>query len=425
MPIDRFKGIHIVIDPPSTDDPGQVVRGWLQSIALVTALIPRFANPYTIPETEKDFFIPDTRLSARLPPVTIQVRNGTNHKWHTEGSWNKTLHHFPVLKNRPSTVLQDERAFSDLKTILTPLARLRNADAIEFELPSAAPVESDFQDFLDSLVLVATEEKLFGLNLNSDFYDNDDDIQCYEDALHVWFDLLLDDMRGPSAAELRRDRFKFWCSEYEHQLGRRFNGLWRDLPGGGMLGGACWYLDHACCNLVERKFHDRFMSAREHVLAAHRNILRSNRDILYLPLKKEEEFWFHHDRIHCLGLESELGDDETFWEVCYPSGIKPESENYNWESTEHIRIPYRLEAPKDESDDTASQIFPPDIAGCKHCDQDTSERRRIVQKYEFEREATFDFSSRHWPQVFGPSSFGFLESFDGVSDLCQKVYFAG
>lgn len=60
MPIDRFNGIRILIDPPSMDDPGQVVRGWLQSNALVAALLPRRADAEKVPRTEEDILVPDT-----------------------------------------------------------------------------------------------------------------------------------------------------------------------------------------------------------------------------------------------------------------------------------------------------------------------------------------------------------------------------
>ncbi|KAK5057713.1 hypothetical protein LTR84_011714 [Exophiala bonariae] len=86
MPLDHFKGIRILIDPPSLNDPGQVVRGWLQSIKLVNALLLDWNTPDLIPKAEEDVWLPHTRLSNRLPPITIQVRETKTVKWHRRGS---------------------------------------------------------------------------------------------------------------------------------------------------------------------------------------------------------------------------------------------------------------------------------------------------------------------------------------------------
>ncbi|OAL28693.1 hypothetical protein AYO20_09417 [Fonsecaea nubica] len=350
MPIDQFKGIRILIDPPSTDDPGQVVRGLLQSTALVTALLPRWANPETIPRTEDDIINPVTRSSTRVPPITVQVRQGKTTRWHTEGSWNRTIPYshdgISVLGSYPD----DYKGFSDLQTILTPLARVRNADAIVFKLPLNAPVASSFDYFKNDLVDLADE-----------------------DALHVWLDYLLDDMHGPAAAELRRDRFKFWCSEYEYQTGRRFYGIFGDPD---RFGGARMALNANPFDLVQKGFHDRFMSAREHVLAAWRDTLRRHGHPVYINPEKYIDFWYHSLRVIELGLRPMLGRDETFWEVCYPSGIEPKSQNDNWENTEQADLVHRLEPPLDTTDSTASQILPAETSGCKHCAQGDLEARK-------------------------------------------------
>lgn len=124
MPIDQFKGIRILIDSPSMDDPGQLVRGWLQANALLTALLPRWVDADTIPRTEKDILVPHGRSTTRLPRITVQVRDSNREKWHTNGSWNRSIPSYkawdPVLKTAP----KHQSAMSDLEIILTPLTRI-------------------------------------------------------------------------------------------------------------------------------------------------------------------------------------------------------------------------------------------------------------------------------------------------------------
>ncbi|KIY01635.1 uncharacterized protein Z520_03187 [Fonsecaea multimorphosa CBS 102226] len=389
MPIDQFKGIRILVDPPNMSDPGQVVRGWLQSNALVTALLPDWKEPEVIPRTEEGFIIPDTRLTTRLPPITIQVRDRKAGKWHAQGFWNRSLPGF-----------SQGQAFSDLETILTPLQRFRNADAIVLELPSDAPVDDRFDDFRSNLVSDGTRKKLFGLDISPELVWNDDDTQSIEDALHVWLDYLLDDMHGPSAAELRRDRFKFWCSWYEHQFGRRFHGRYH---GSGYFGGTLVELEVHVLDLIERSFHDRFMSAREHVLAAYRDVLRRHGRSVYVYADKEKEFFELDQLVIRNGLRPELGNCETFWDVSYPTGIKPKSQNDSWENTEQIDRRFRLEPPNGLDDPTASRTFPSQLGVCPHCERDHEKFEAADYVQGWIRDYFFESSSRpELPLLLGP-----------------------
>jgi hypothetical protein len=257
-----------------------------------------------------------------------------------------------------------------LEIILTPLSRLRNADAIALELPANIPVEGGFDVFGDRLVDFGTRMKLFGLERAPELEWNDEDIQAWEDALHVWLDYLLNDMRGPSAAELRRDRFKFWCSEDEFQMARRLHGPFCDP---GWIGGAWGSILDDLFHLIKKSFHGRFMSAREHVLALYRDTLRRHGQSVYIYSDKQVEWSIHFCKVNRLRLGPRLGNDETFWEVCYPTGIEPKSQNDNWEDTEQIDLLHRLEPPEITREITPCLTFPLEIARCKPCDQDGSE----------------------------------------------------
>ncbi|EXJ87006.1 hypothetical protein A1O3_03963 [Capronia epimyces CBS 606.96] len=320
MPIDRFRGIRILIDPPNIHDPGQVVRGWLQSTSLVTALLPRWADPEKIPVTEEDIVVPKSRVSARLPPIAIKVRDGKTHKWHTGGSWNRTLPDITAWDQVQRRLVDNGESFSDLELMLTPLARVRNTDAISFDLPSGAPVGGSCEDLQNRLVGLATRKKLFGLE-RSDYpsipegfeerEDDDDDMQIDEDGLYVWLDYLLDDMRGPSAAALRRDRFKFWCSEYDYQMGRRIHGT--RAADQYLFGGAQWAMSAVLYEAIENSFHDRFMSLREHENAAYRDVLRRHGQSVYIHANRMTDRNVHSEKVYIRRLEDpELRSCLTF-----------------------------------------------------------------------------------------------------------------
>lgn len=404
LPIDQFKGIRILIDPPNIHDPGQVVRGWLQSTALVRALLPRWVNADRSPRTKEDIMVPKTRLAARFPPITIQIRDDETRQWQTEGSWNRQLPSFDDWDPVQRKVVENQTGLSDLEVILTPLARLRMADAIALNLPSCAPVDSHFEDFQDRLVDLVTRKEFFGLELSEELEWNDDDVQVHDDTLHVWLDYLLDDMRGPSAANLRRDRFKLWCSEYEYQIGRRVNGV---LGEHDNFGGTYFNLDSGISQVIEKSFHDRFMSAREHVNAAYRDLLRRHGHSVYIHADKNVDFSVHFDEVLRRHLLRERGNCVTFWEVCYPAGIEPKSQNDNWEiNTEQINLRHRLQIPLATGIHTASQIFPSRVAFCEHCyddyEEDWSNLEIIMDIHKSQREYLFKLSSRPRPLLLGP-----------------------
>lgn len=233
MPIDSFKAIRILIDAPDVNDPGQLFRAWLQSSGLVTALLPRWASD-AVPKTEADIIIPEGRLSARLPPLTIQVRNTKFTKWHSGGRWNRSAPwygHWDSVTKTPSIERSSSTsADCDLETILTPLSRIRYAETVAVILPDDAPSVKHTDNFLSALASSCVQKRSFGLNdyeeAGPQLDDDDDDALAFEGALHLWLDYLLDNMSGPTAAILRRDRFKFWCSGYECQMGQRFYGEW-------------------------------------------------------------------------------------------------------------------------------------------------------------------------------------------------------
>lgn len=369
MPIDRFKGIRILIDPPSMDDTGQVDRGWLQSTALVTALLYDWEDPTMSPITEDDIWRPPTRLTTRLPPITIQVRDGDTVQWYSNGSWNRQVPCYTAWEPVLGTARAHENASSDLEIILTPFARLRYADAISIELPFNAPVESGFENFRSRLVSFMTRKKSFGLEVSRELGPNDNDVQAREDTLYVWLDYLLDDMHGPSAANIRRDRFKFWCLTCGLYLSHRVYGL--DCNSDDVFGGARGTLRDGLLGIVENSIHERFLSTREHVLAAYRDVLRKQGQPVYIYTDRSYDFKILSSKVHQHALRPKLGNDNTFWEIYYPSGIQPKSQNDCWRNIDLSNTfllsdtvpPYGAKKFVD-----TRQTFPPGFGRCKLCE---------------------------------------------------------
>jgi hypothetical protein len=312
MPVDRFKEIRILIDAPDVNDPGQVIRGWLQSNGLTRALLPRWANPDSVPQTEADIFLPVARLTSRLPPLKIQVRDKNSTEWHAGGVWSRSIPSFcswdPVTKMAPIECEGSNPSYSDLGIILTPLSRVRHAETVVVELPRDAPSTSALKHFMLDLTSYGIQKRSFGLNRDIEAEWNDDDTLAFEDAIHVWLDYLLDGMDGQTAAILRRDRLKLWCSEYEHEMGRHFHGFEPDF-----IGGASGFLDNEQLCHITKAFHDRFMSAREHVVEPYRDILRRHGQHVVLSSNKDFDFWCVSEQVKELGINPNLGKRDTFW----------------------------------------------------------------------------------------------------------------
>nr|KAK5444752.1 hypothetical protein LTR18_004456 [Exophiala xenobiotica] len=339
MPVDCFRSIRILVDAPDVNDPGQLVRGWLQSNGLVRGLFPRWADPSSWPRTEADIVIPKGRSTSRLPPVTIQVRDRETAKWHVGGLWNQSVPSYdrwdPVTKTS-SFHHSDPRSYSDVAIMLRSFSQIRNTEILAIELPHDAPSTESMDDFTNQLTSSCIQKRSFGLDLREEKW-NDDDELGFEDAFHVWLDYLLDDLNGPAAAFLRRDRFQVVVLCTRISDGQASS--WLLLPG-------------------------------EHVLAAQRDILRRHGHSVALQMDQEIGASHYYDQLKRHGLQANLGTEETFWETCYPDGIEPKSWNENWEDTQQIGLIRRLELPEVATEPTACQTFPPFIGGCKSCDKD-------------------------------------------------------
>ncbi|OAL40691.1 hypothetical protein AYO20_00427 [Fonsecaea nubica] len=226
MPTDQFRRIEIFIDAPDPDDPAQLVRAWKQTTGLFAALLPRWKTARS-PMTEADVQIPRGRRSktALLPPIIVQFRGkeGQDKKWTSfhpfleRRVWNQSVPSFKDWDSEMGTTpIKHDGMHSDPEIIMTAFLRVRGVASVSFHVPGEVETPPEEVAFLMKEVDRFTEErKPFGLFCERDIYYNDYMIGIAEDNFHLWLDYLLDDMQGPSAALVRRERAETWCSEYD------------------------------------------------------------------------------------------------------------------------------------------------------------------------------------------------------------------
>ncbi|EXJ70722.1 uncharacterized protein A1O5_05712 [Cladophialophora psammophila CBS 110553] len=146
--------------------------------------------------------------------------------WHFRGAWNRKVPNYsswdPVTK---TASIRHEGSNSEEEITLRPFSRIRYTEPVTIELPRNTPWERPVNNLKAGLVKSCSLKRSFGLDLRPEAEWSDDDTLAIEDALHVWLDCLLDDMEGPTAALLQRDRLKFWRSGYEYQMGWHFHGF--------------------------------------------------------------------------------------------------------------------------------------------------------------------------------------------------------
>ena len=259
-PVDRFKRVKIIIEAPDPKDPGQLVRCWRQATGLVSALGPRWKDPGVLPISDDDIEVGKGRMSTRLPPITIDFqdikdgRTGTlrqwtrespcqsgerlwNHsvpsyeEWHAGSSW-----HSWSNMAQPHADSENKTSHCDLEIILTAFLRLRFAKAVKVTLPIPAKQDGRVNRMLDFLKQTSRQVLPIGLHPRSGDGMDDDFVMIQEDAMHLWLDLLLDDLRGRTAGILRRQRWQAWCCEYEYLITDRLHG--RQRKGYSTCGGA-------------------------------------------------------------------------------------------------------------------------------------------------------------------------------------------
>ncbi|KAJ9604089.1 hypothetical protein H2200_011612 [Cladophialophora chaetospira] len=277
MPFDRFGGIQVIVEPPDPRDTGQLVRCWRQCTSLMEVLLPQWFDPDNLPRSIYDLKL--GRRSERLPPVVIEFVEGGDRYWSggapfthsyrngemvVEGgmSWNHSVPSYKAGVDAFGTRRSGKFEFSDLDMILRAFYRIRCADSLKIRLPpSARGFEGKGTNIaIARLVGLAKAEKPFGIiTTRSDFLDVHW-VLSRENAIHLWLEYLLDDLDGPAAALLRRQRFQDWCSEAEHLHFQRLIGFDFAKFGGHQVGSVRGevYMDSGMIQRIKSAFRARF-----------------------------------------------------------------------------------------------------------------------------------------------------------------------
>ena len=321
-PFHRFKAIRVSINAPDPEDPGQMVRCWKQCPGLMQVLLPVWGDADRLPESSQDFDIHAygyqwVRKIRRLPPITIEFVDKGERKWALSqpGSFSRVAtelvlksgvcwnHGVPSYNERddagPNTVPGNIES-SDVDILIKAFQRIRCADSVRVKLPPwTTEIDNEFlEGALRNLNRLAKIEHPFGIILTPSDVIGVHTAMSRQDTMHLWLEYLLDDLDGPAAALLRRQRYGKWCSEYEHLHFQRLNGFHTPNYGGHHLGGPWGEMSPGLIAEIEAAFRARFAAGMKYL----------------------EE------------IELRLGEKSS-WEISFPSGVPRRSEdNKSWQN---------------------------------------------------------------------------------------------
>ena len=136
---------------------------------------------------------------------------------------------------------------NDIEYVMLAFRRIRYGQAIEIKAPKACWTFT-FRWFSDVSAEATTQQVSFGSQTDDTVH------QSGVDTFHILLENMLDNLEGPSAAQLRLERFANWCECYEHQHHRRRVGhKYPDRP--GRFGGI--YNRGVVIPMYDRCFEDR------------------------------------------------------------------------------------------------------------------------------------------------------------------------
>jgi hypothetical protein len=186
IPFERLKSVKVDIEAPRPEDPGELLQSWNKLLSLVA-------------------FLTEANETKSFPCIEICAVETKSRKWHTGAKLHQSV---------PSPAAHELGAESDLELLLMPFRRLRGARGIAVKVPEATQ-RKPIKVMIDEIEAVCKSSKPFGTHVDEDDDIDDDMISTYEDTHTVWFDYILDDLRGPCAAMLRLARFAAWDVQYE------------------------------------------------------------------------------------------------------------------------------------------------------------------------------------------------------------------
>jgi hypothetical protein len=180
LPYHHLKGIEIQIEAPDPRDPGQLFNLWAKARSLVDLLLGE---------------------RGRLPEVAIHLLATSPNSWFSNGDLQSSISH----------PLGD---YIDAGVILLELCRIRNCKA-EIHLPPALKGNATLDKFLDFFRFVIGLDKPFGAFLHREgdgTWADDATAECL-DSNFIELHNALDELRGPTAAMMRLERFRDWYDD--------------------------------------------------------------------------------------------------------------------------------------------------------------------------------------------------------------------
>jgi hypothetical protein len=180
LPYHQLKGIEIQIEAPDPRDPGQLFNLWAKARSLVDLLLGE---------------------RGRLPEVAIHLLATSPDSWFSNGNLQSSIPH----------PLGD---YIDAGVILLELCRIRNCKA-EIHVPPAFKGNATLDKFLAFFEFVIGLDKPFGAFFHKEgdgTWADDATAECL-DSNFVELHNALDELRGPTAAMMRLERFRDWYDD--------------------------------------------------------------------------------------------------------------------------------------------------------------------------------------------------------------------
>ncbi len=376
MPLDSFKSIQVIIAAPDPKDPGQLVRCWKQCTSCMEVLLPQWEDLNELPESLDDYKSRYNWDSRELPPVSIEFVENREKRWassvpyshsYLNGEsmfdngvrWNHSVPSYKEdLEQEEDYVTSRSKGqfrFSDVEILLRAFGRIREAECVNVKLP---PWTTDMLDEEVDFCVKSLQRRTdllgpFGLieSVRDRFVVSH--TLSKESSMHLWLDYLLDDLDGPAAALLRRQRYETWCDEYEYLHFQRLAGY--DFLEGDdhwfKIGMAASRMEESLLEEIKRAFRARYAAGRKHAKEimpwidevdyegdedserrildrGHASKVPSERPRWEHNLKVPWQVWpWRYQKPPCNKDAS-----ETQWEFWYPLGMPRRSEdNYHWQ----------------------------------------------------------------------------------------------
>ncbi|MCJ1388889.1 hypothetical protein MMC18_001740 [Xylographa bjoerkii] len=184
----QFETVKIMIYPPDTKDPGQLLR--LRGFV--------------------EFLVNELGVSRSLAAVEIVLEETNSAHWHTNGVFNQS-----IPTSLPDHMVRHGDLSLDIVHLLRPFWTIRGMRDAKVILPGAAAASET----------VAHEARAIAAMMRTPtaLRESDDSLLNHFDHTTLSLDLELDSLKGPTAAILRLRRYWDWstyCDNITHILGR-------------------------------------------------------------------------------------------------------------------------------------------------------------------------------------------------------------